>query len=308
MKVIRQIENIPTDWVKPVLTIGNFDGVHCGHQEVLARLMVLKREHHGTSVVITFRPHPIKILHPERAPQLICTYDEKLALLEKQGVDAVVEIGFDRDFSEWSAQRFVEELLIERMAVHFVLAGPDSHFGRNRAGDAALLESYGAQHGFGVERLTSHLRGGSVVSSSRIRTLIAQDGDAQGTAALLGRAFRLTGTVTKGDQRGRQLGFPTANLQLHTELLPSHGVYAAWAYRRDGVPIQAAVNVGIRPTFGQEALTVEAHLLDFSADLYGEVVHLDLVARIRGECRFDDVNELVRQIEQDVQHVRDQLT
>ena len=307
MIIIRQFEDIPNDWVNPVVTIGNFDGVHCGHQQILSRLAALKQEYQGTSVVITFRPHPIKILHPTKAPSLICTYEEKLTLLEQNGVDAVIEIAFNRDFSAWSAERFVEELLIERVGVHFVLAGPDSHFGRNRSGDATLLEAYGPEHGFGVERLIPHLLDNSVVSSSRIRGLIASDGDVQGAARLLGRPFRLTGTVVKGDQRGRTIGFPTANLRLHTELVPFLGVYAAWAFRRDNIPIPAAVNVGVRPTFGKDALTVEAHLLDSNADLYGEVIRLDLVARIRGESRFESVEALIEQINQDIAMVRKQL-
>jgi riboflavin kinase/FMN adenylyltransferase len=307
MQIIHQLEDIPSGLIRPVVTLGNFDGVHRGHQQVLARLREVTEARGGTSVVITFRPHPIKILHPERAPSLICTYDEKLALIGQSGVDWVVEIPFDRDFSEWSAERFIEELLVNRIGAAFVLAGPDCHFGKNRRGDARMLSEHGNANGFDVETLEPHVDGDQVVSSSRIRQLLTTPGDVQSAAALLGRPFSLRGVVVKGDQRGRQIGVPTANLRLATELVPAHGVYAAWATVRNNEPNRAAVNIGIRPTFGKDQLSVEAHLLDFDDDVYGESMQLDLIDRVREEVRFDGIDALVAQIHADVQWVRERL-
>ena len=304
MTLARDLSSFPRGLTAPVVAFGNFDGVHLGHRAMLERLISEARRRGGASVAMTFRPHPVKILHPERAPSLICTYDEKLRLIEASGVDVVLEVPFDRDFSEWSAERFVEDLLVGLIGASHILLGPDSHFGKGRRGDAALLASHGQRLGFTVEALAPVVERGGIVSSSRIRHLVADEGDVAEAAHLLGRRVTLVGDVVKGHQRGRLLGFPTANLRPVTELMPRTGVYAAEARVSDGGCWPAVVNIGYKPTFGAEGLTVEAHLLDFDGDLYGDRVTLELASRVRSERRFDGVDALVAQIGEDVADAR----
>jgi len=299
MQVANSVGDFPSGLPFPVVTLGNFDGVHLGHREMIRRLITKAESHGGTSVVITFRPHPVKILNPQRAPSLIGTYDDKIELLGSLGVDWIWELPFNRDFSEWSADQFVQTLLIDRIGVRHFLAGPDCHFGRNRQGDAELLEQWGEKTGFSVDRVPPITALGDTVSSSRIRRLVAESGDMVTAHQLLGRPIRLRGTVVKGDQRGRTIGFPTANLRPLTELLPCKGVYAAWAGTRN-CRHRAVVNIGNKPTFGGCPVGVEAHLLDFDGNLYGEQLVLDLIERIRPEQRFESVERLVEQIAKDV--------
>jgi riboflavin kinase/FMN adenylyltransferase len=267
----------------------------------------LAKEHDGVSVLITFRPHPVKILHPDKAPSLIGSYDDKLAQLEMLGIDWVLEIPFDRDFSQIEAGRFIDELLVDTVGVKYFLAGPDCHFGKGRAGDAAMLAEHGRLAGFEVESVAPVEAEGDIVSSSRIRRLVTDDGDLSTAARLLGRPLRIHGDVVKGSQRGRLLGFPTANLRLSTELIPKVGVYAAMAIRK-AEQHQAVVNVGYRPTFGKSQMVVEAHLMDFDDDLYGEHLALDMITRIRNEKRFDGVDALKAQIGLDVTKARTLLS
>ncbi len=299
MIVARAASEIPSGLAWPVATMGNFDGVHLGHRHLLGRVAEVAGQHGGTTVAITFRPHPVEVVAPDRAPVLISGYDEKLALLEAAGVDMAVELPFDRARSVQTAEQFIEEVFVEALAVRHVVAGPDSRFGQDRRGDVAMLAAAGEAAGFTVETVTALQIAGASVSSSRIRGLIADSGDVAAAAQLLGRPFSLTGTVVDGDKRGRTIGFPTANLELTSHLRPCNGVYAARAHFGDQVA-DAVVNIGVRPTFGVLGTTVEAHLLDFAGDLYGQTLTLSFVGRVRAEQRFDGVDALVAQITADV--------
>ena len=301
MRVYRTRTSLPETLVFPVATIGNFDGVHLGHRRLVERLRAVAEPHAGTSVVITFDPHPMRVLRPELAPASICTRDEKLRRLEELGTDCVWEIPFDSELARWPAERFIETLLVRGLQVRHVVAGPDSRFGRGRTGDAAMLRRFGEQAGFVVESVEQLRLDGLPVSSSRIRELVSAEGDVCGAGRLLGRFFRLIGPVVHGQHRGRTIGFPTANVDPVTELLPAFGVYAAWA-TVDGSSerLCAVVNVGEKPTFGMLDPTVEAHLLDFKGDLYGRQLSLDFVGRIREEKRFSGIDALVARIRSDV--------
>ncbi|HIA05002.1 MAG TPA: bifunctional riboflavin kinase/FAD synthetase [Myxococcales bacterium] len=303
MELVQKISQFPIGLPHPVVTLGNFDGVHLGHRHLIKRLIALAKERNGVSVLLTFRPHPVKILHPEKAPSLIGGYDDKLAILEELGIDWVLEIPFDRDFSEWEAGRFIDELLVDTVGVKYFLAGPDCHFGKGRAGDADMLSEYGTRSDFEVESVPPIEAEGDIVSSSRIRRLVSDLGDVETAARLLGRPMRIRGDVVKGEQRGRLLGFPTANLRLETELVPKTGVYAATAHRH-GQRYKSVVNVGHRPTFGKSSLSIEAFLLDFDDNLYGESLALDLIARLRDEQRFDGIDALKAQINLDIEKGR----
>jgi riboflavin kinase/FMN adenylyltransferase len=302
MKIVRSLDDIPRGLPFPVVTLGNFDGVHRGHHHLIGRLLEVAREHSGTAIGMTFRPHPLAILHPDKMGPLICTYDEKAELLARTGLDVLIELPFDRDFSELPAEQFVKDLVIDRLGTRWFVAGPDGRFGRDRVGDAKLLARFGADHGFEVESVSPLADGGTAISSSRIRRLVAEAGDVEQAERLLGRPVRITGVVVQGDQRGRTIGFPTANLAPESELIPAHGVYAAIALvGPEKTPRPAVVNIGVRPTFGTLGLAIEAHLLDFTGDLYGAPFALDLVARIRPEQKFAGVDALVTQIRRDAQ-------
>ena len=299
MRVITDSAALPSAISLPVLTMGTFDGVHRGHQQLLARLREASAERGGTATVLTFRPHPAAVLRPDKAPALIETWARRRELLAKSGVEVLVELDFSRALSEWSARSFVEQLLVKAIGVSHIVAGPDTRFGQGRIGDAALLTQMGSDHGFTVESVGTVSRGGGVVSSSRIRRLIAETGDVEAAADLLGRPFRIVGTVVTGAQRGRTIGFPTANVAPETQLKPATGVYAGWAHHAGGRHA-AMINVGYKPTFGELALTTEAYLLDFEGDLYGQSLELDLVHRLRGEQKFAGIDALVAQITADV--------
>lgn len=307
MRVARSISDVPEGLPYPVVTLGNFDGVHRGHEHLLARVQAVAAANAGTSVVVTFRPHPVVVLRPDRSFRLICSYDRKLELLEAVGIDLVLEVPFDRSIAQWPAERFVDELLVGGLGLRWFVAGPDSRFGKGRAGDAELLQAVGPGLGFGVESIAPLQLDGHPASSSRIRQLAAA-GDVAAAAVVLGRPLSLSGQVVEGDRRGRTIGFPTANLAPSSGLVPRHGVYAAWAVLQGETQRRPAViNVGTRPTFDGKALSVEAHLLDFEGDLYGKRLTLKLVDRIRDELRFDGVDALVAQIHADVESARRQL-
>ncbi len=304
-RLISGLDAFPQGQPAPVLTFGNFDGVHLGHRALAAHVIAAAKARNGTSVLLTFRPLPAKILHPDRAPALITGYEEKLALLAGTGVDLVWEVPFDRDFSDWSAEAFVRALLVERAGVAHVVLGPDAQFGKGRAGNRALLDRLGPELGFTVESVAPLRLGEHVASSTLLRRTIAQDGDVVLARALLGRPFTLTGDVVRGHQRGRLLGFPTANVRPLGELLPRFGVYACVARRVTGEAHWAVVNVGKKPTFGpDDPPTVEAYLLDFTGDLYGERLSLELTDHVRDERRFDSLDALKAQIADDVFRTR----
>jgi riboflavin kinase/FMN adenylyltransferase len=269
------------------VAIGTFDGVHLGHREVIR----------GSDTVLTFDPHPLSVIHPEATPKLLNTFPVKRDLIEGLGVKELVVIPFDRGFSQQSAEEFVQDVLIRRLDARRVSVGENFRFGKGARGTADFLDSHG-EFETNVTPLVEVA--GETVSSTQIRGLVAA-GEVKEAAEFLGGPFLFEGEVVEGDRRGRTLGMPTANLVPDDAYVhPGHGVYAAWA---NGRP--AAVNVGVRPTFETgRGLLVEAHLIDFEGDLYGQTLRIAFVERMRGEKRFDSVDELVEQMNRDVEEAR----
>lgn len=295
-----------------VVTIGAYDGVHLGHRRLIHRVRVAAEELGCSSALVTFDRHPATVVRPETAPHLLTDLDFKLELLEATGLDRVVVVRFNEQASEETAEHFVRRILVDCLATRAVVVGNDFHFGYRRSGDVALLQRMGAVYDFDVTGLRLYHGGqdGAPVSSTRIRKLL-EGGQVEEAAVLLERPHQVRGTVVKGDQRGRLLGFPTANVAVRSEIqLPADGVYAGWYLRPDGVRRPAALSLGGRPTFyGQPAETLlEAYLLDFAGDLYGEAARVEFVGRLRDQERFESVDALVSQMNRDVAAARHMLS
>ena len=280
------------------MTIGNFDGVHLGHQVIFRTLCQRAHEVGGTSIVLTFDPHPLKVLAPERCPLLITPTRKKLSIIQGCGVDVVVCLPFTRELADLTPDVFVEDVLVGTIGIREIYVGYNFAFGKGRQGSIALLQELGQRHGFRVHVVEPIALEGRVVSSSIIRQWI-QQGQVDEAALLLGRLYSITGTVVEGYQKGRELGFPTANVRSTDELIPGRGVYAVmvdWREQR----YEGVANIGFNPTFGRAQLSVEIHLFNFSQQLYGETVEVSFVKKIRDERAFPSVADLVKQIGQDV--------
>ena len=296
---------VPRDASASAVTVGVYDGVHLGHRHVLARLGAIAADQGLATTVVTFDPHPASIVAPEHAPRLLTTVARRLELLGDLGVDRVVVVAFNEQRATQEPASFVEEVLVGELRAATVVVGENFRFGRGRRGDVGLLQSLAPTCGFSVEPVALDGADGAPISSSRIRELVAR-GDVAAAASMLGRPHELEGTVIRGDGRGRDLGFPTANLETRASLaVPSVGIYAGSWTRPDGTRCPAAISIGRRPTFYDDAdVLVEAYLLDFDDDLYGEVGRVSFVSRLRGEERFESVDALVRQITLDVAATR----
>lgn len=305
MNVIIGSENIAAPMAYPVVTIGNFDGVHLGHQTIFREAARMARENRGTSVVLTFEPHPVKILAPEKTPRLLTPFKKKMERILKCGIDRVVCETFDRQLAGLSAQDFVKTLLVDRLQAREIIVGAEFSFGRDRLGTVSVLKQMGQSLGFGVHIIDPIKIKGEVVSSSRIRALL-QAGKVEDAADLLGRPYSLAGLVVQGQQTGNQIGYPTANIQMDVHLIPAQGVYAAWVLV-DGVPRQGVVNIGFNPTFQRNRLSVEVHILDFNRQIYGEEIEAEFVRRLRDEIAFSNADALVCQIQKDIQTARKTL-
>lgn len=293
------------------VTIGAYDGVHTGHRLVIERVRRVAAEQGLASAVVTFDRHPASVVRPESAPKLLTDLDQKLELLAETGLDYVLLVRFDHERSEETAEDFVNEVLVNCLDVKAVVVGHDFHFGYKRLGSVPLLQDMGAELGFDVTglRLFSGGLGRDPISSTRIRGLLA-DGAVGEAASLLGRPHQVRGVVADGDKRGRQLGYPTANVSLPDHIaLPADGVYAGWYSRPDGVRRPAAISLGRRPTFYKEAglSLLEAYLLDFEGDLYGEEARVEFVAHLRSQARFESAQALVEQMGRDVATTRQVL-
>jgi riboflavin kinase/FMN adenylyltransferase len=289
--------------IRSAVAVGNFDGVHRGHQALVAAAIARARETGGAAVVLTFDPHPARVLRPEAAPSALTTLAQKEELASALGIDRVVALVFDAGLAALSPEAFAGEVLQNALGAHHVVVGESFRFGRARLGDARTLEALGGRHGFDVRVVAPVLHGGRPISSSRVREALVA-GDVDEAAQLLGRPYALDGRVVRGDGRGRGLGIPTANLAAEEQLLPARGVYAGRCRTPDGEWHLAVVNVGERPTFGGKGLHVEAHLLDFAGELYGARLRLAFHARLRGEERFESAQALVERIQQDVRATR----
>lgn len=302
MEVVRHIATSSRRFVAPVLTLGNFDGVHRGHQAILGRVAEVAHATGGEAVALTFHPHPVSVLRPEHAPALITSLRDRLALLAGTDLDVVLLQHFTPAFAGLSAEAFVERVVVERLGATRVIVGHSVSFGQGRRGDAALLSTLGARHGFGVEVVGPVRVDGHDVSSSAVRRAIA-DGDVTLAATLLGRPHRLSGRVVMGRQRGATIGFPTANVAVRAGMWPPDGVYAVRMLRGDAW-LDGVANIGTNPTFGDTGRTLEVYLFDFDADIYGERVSVAFVERLRGEETFPSVEALVARIARDVDDAR----
>jgi len=308
MEVITDLRACPVVDRGTVVTIGFYDGVHRGHQALIGRVRELAEASGCSTAVATFDRHPATIVRPESAPRLLTDLDQRIELLAAIGVDYCVVIPFDEQRAAEPAEEFVTEVLVECLAARVVAVGEDFHFGHNRGGNVELLQRLGPRHGFEVVPFGLVEVAGldAPVSSTAIRKLLAA-GEVEAAADLLGRPHEVRGVVERGDGRGRELGFPTANLAVPGEiLLPADGIYAGWYERPSGAVHATAISLGRRPTFytDADASLLEAHLLDFDEDLYGERARVRFVRRLRGEERFDSVDALVDQMGRDVAAAR----
>nr|ALS90157.1 ribF: riboflavin biosynthesis protein [uncultured bacterium] len=293
----------PPRWTHPVLALGNFDGVHRGHQKILERLHRTATEHGATSVVMTFDPHPPRVVRPDKAPPLLMTKAQKLEKIAAMGVQGAAIVRFTRELSQWEPERFVQTVLVDWLRVSEVWVGANFLFGRERAGNFTMLRGLGMQYGFKTEKIDPVRYKDFVVSSTRIRRLISE-GRLDEAGALLGHQYSIDGTIVRGEQRGRTIGYPTANLQTDNELLPPNGVYAT-TMTIEGVIHGSVTNVGVRPTVEQSGrVTVETHLFGLDRDLYGQQVRLGFVQRLRDERAFESLDALKAQIAADADRAR----
>lgn len=302
------LEEFPSEASRSAVTIGKFDGVHVGHREILSRLCTISSEHKLISTVVTFDRHPTALLSPEERPDDILSLDERLELIENAGVDQCVVLQFDEHLAALSPEEFVKQILVEALHAQVVLAGHDFRFGENATGDITALQYLGKQLGFEVVLIDDvSVSQGTRASSSLIRQYIAE-GDIAQAALLLGRFPRVAGQVVHGAKRGRELGFPTANLSAEaTGVIPADGVYAGW-FHDQGHVYPCAISVGMNPTFDDvHHRSVEAHLLDQNQDLYDHDVEIEFVSRLRGMVAYEGVEPLIEQMKADVEKTREVL-
>lgn len=305
MKIFRGLSG-PGSLPSPVVAIGNFDGVHRGHQQIIRMVTEKARSLDGTSVVMTFDPHPLSILRPAGRPPLIMPMSEKISALSTLGLQVLLIVPFTREFANVTAEQFVEELLARKLGAKAVYVGANFHFGKGGVGDFELLKSEGERGGMEVERVPVVLHDNQPVSSTRIRENIER-GAVDRAAAMLGREYTIRGLVVHGRGRGTGLGFSTANLSTDNELIPCEGVYATRA-EVAGQTYSSVTNIGDRPTFGEREWVIEAHLLDYAGpDLYGRTMRLAFGSYLREERRFDSPNALAAQIRRDVAEAREWL-
>ncbi len=299
MEIFRELEAIEKAYPYACVTIGNFDGVHLGHQMLFAEVVQKAYRHHGTSVAITFDPHPLQVLRPEGI-KLISTCAQKIELIGHAGIDVLVIVPFTLQFAATPAVHFVDEILKRRIGVKELVVGYDYAFGKGRTGDINFLRKQGQEKGFPVTVVDAHYENGMLVSSTKIRELIAE-GRMADARRLLGRFYQIRGEVQVGKQRGsKEIGFPTANLHLEPEdLIPKIGVYVSQVIC-DGKCYGGVLNIGYNPTFGEEKLVAETHIFDFNQDIYGKPIKVNLLQFLRGEQKFSGVQELAAQIARDV--------
>jgi len=307
LKIIRGLGDLDKFELKnPVVTLGNFDGVHLGHQEIFKQVVAWAFSTGGSSVVFTFEPHPLKVLAPNRSPKLLSTFREKMALIEASGMDAVICAKFTPEFASQNPEEFVRDVLVRTLGVRQLFVGHDYAFGKDRSGDINFLRESGARNGFDLHVIGPVRAEDIVVSSTKIRRLIS-DGEVCIASKLLGRPYSIEGTVIHGESRGKTLGFPTANIRTPNELTPREGVYAV-KVEAEGKTYNGAANIGMNPTFDGENPSYEVHMLDYEGDLYGKFIKMKFLKRVRDEVKFKSVDELVTQIQKDVERVRSILS
>jgi len=299
MRVFRDLDDLPV-FKNAVVTIGTFDGVHLGHQKLIARINELAKQHDGESIIVTFHPHPRLVINPEDTTlKLLNTTEEKVDLLSHYHVDNVVVVPFSRDFSEQEAEEYISDFLVSCFHPAYIVIGYDHRFGRNRAGDFTLLEKCKAEYGYQLEAISKEMLDDIAISSTNIRHAL-QDGNVTIANELLGHHYTLSGIVVKGLQNGRKLGYPTANIQVANpnKLIPGTGIYAVKVHHADTV-YNGMLSIGFNPTFEGKEQTVEVNILDFDKEIYGESLTLEFIQFMRHEKKFDSMDELIRAIDND---------
>jgi riboflavin kinase/FMN adenylyltransferase len=300
MTKITTIEDIEWD-VKSVVTVGTFDGIHKGHQALMHRLVQTAKREHARSVVVSFDPHPRSIIHAGAdGIRLLTTLNERKSVLSQLGIDLLCVIPFTRDFSLQSAEEFVVNSLVKTIGLSHFVIGYDHHFGKNRDGNAILLQQIGKEHGFDVEIVSKKEMGDTTISSTTIRNALEHKGDVVFAAQLLGRSYSFEGIVIHGDERGRTIGFPTANIRPdHSDkLIPKEGIYAVRVYVM-GDSYQGMMNIGHRPTFDGKQQSIEVNIFDFEKSIYGQNLRIEPIQRIRDEKKFTNIDALKLQLNQD---------
>jgi riboflavin kinase/FMN adenylyltransferase len=310
MRVFRDLNNLPA-FKNSVITIGTFDGVHKGHQKLIERINFLAQQNEGESIIITFHPHPRIVINPEdKTLRLLNTIDEKVALLEKYGVDNVVIVPFSRDFSEQTAEDYISNFLVKNFSPKNIVIGYDHKFGKNRTGDYHLLEQMKDRFGYSMEEISKETLDDIGISSTKIRNAL-QSADIKLANELLGHNYTVSGTVVRGLQNGRKLGFPTANLQVADEykLIPKTAIYAVKVTDAavPGQSYKGMLSIGYNPTFEGKEQTIEVNILDYNKDIYGNTLTLEFIEYIRNEKKFDSLDALIAEIKNDEWKTREIL-
>lgn len=304
MKIFESLNNVG-GFPNPVLTIGNYDGIHTGHQEIIRRVVMKAREIGGTPVLMTFHPHPLSVLKPDSYIRLITPLHLKKKLVESFGIDVMLLLPFDAQFQELSPEFFVKRLLFESLGIKWIFVGYDFKFGKNGKGNVDTLKELSKTYDFGCDVVEAIRISGERVGSNAIRKLI-MEGDVEKAGTFLGRPHMIEGTVVKGENRGKTLGFPTINLDTFFELVPKNGVYVTEVELK-GKRKPAVTNIGYNPTFGGKKFVMETHILDFSGNLYGKEVMIYFHKRVRQEMKFSGIEELKQQIAKDIAIAREYL-
>ena len=307
MKIIRGLEVLSKSYPNTILTIGNFDGVHLGHQKILSEVTKKAKEVKGTSMAITFEPHPMKVLAPEKEIRILTTFEEKAKLIEEMGIKVLLCINFNKEFANLLPDHFIEDVLVKKIKAEEIIVGTKYAFGKNKKGTIDLLRRRGKKFGFKVKVIRNARIHGDIVSSSKIRSLLLK-GDARETSTFLGRAYSIEGCVIKGEGRGRSLlNIPTANITTPVEIAPKEGVYAVRAGFNNSI-FEGVANIGRNPTFGNSDISYEVHLFNFSGNILGKNIRIYFIDRIRSEKFFPAPSSLEAQIRNDIEHAKEILS
>ncbi len=307
MEIIRGLEALNKSYPNTVLTIGNFDGVHLGHQKIILEVLKRSEEIKGTSMAVTFEPHPMKVLAPEREIRILTTLEEKAKLIEEMGVNVLLCINFNKEFANLLPDDFIEDVLVKKINAKEIIVGTNYAFGKNKKGTVELLRRRGEKYGFRVKAVRNVRIDGNIVSSSSIRSLLMK-GAVYDTSTFLGRAYSIEGSVIKGKGRGKNLlNIPTANITTPVEIAPKEGVYAVRVGFNNSI-YEGVANIGKNPTFGNTDVSYEVHLFNFSGNLLGEDIRIFFIDRLRGEKLFPDILSLEKQIRNDIERAREILS
>lgn len=304
MQLIRGLHNLRPAHRASAVTIGNFDGLHRGHKAVLEKLHLHAQQRDLMTTVMTFEPTPQEYFSPDTAPARLQRLRDKLSILADSGVDQVICLPFNRHLAGYSAEDFMQQVLVDHLDVRFLVVGDDFRFGKGRKGDFALIQQFGVASGFEVVSTQTFIHSEERVSSTRIRQALA-DGNLRLAGELLGRPYRISGRVASGQQRGRTIGFPTANVRLHRAVTPLRGVFAVKVHCLEDEPLPGVANLGTRPTIDGSCRVLEVHLFDFSSDIYGRHIDVEFCLKLRDEKKFDSLDALKHQIQQDAEAARD---